>query len=253
LPEAPGAGAHGRAVTEEFERVAASFAERTSGRFDHMGAVRFARVGPDATVAEVGAGTGNFLSLFAESGRRLIAVDLTIGMLREAAERHGGMSLVGGDGARLPFASRSIDLVACAQVLHHVPEPLPFVAEMRRVCSPHGNVLIVDQAAPEHFEQAVAMSELEFLRDPTHAASRPPSAFRIMLAGAGLRLVDERIVASRQRFSDWMWPGEFPESRIAAVKDFIERRGAETGMGFERDGDDYVFERHRIMLLAERG
>jgi hypothetical protein len=126
------------------------------------------------------------------------------------------------------------------------------LGEMRRVAAPDGRVLIVDQVAPERFEEAVAMNELEVLRDPSHAASRPPSAFRVMLAAAGLRIIDERIVSSEQRLSTWMWSQEFPPERIDKVRDFIARRGDETGMGFERDGDDWVFERRRMMLLAER-
>ncbi len=49
-----------------------------------------------------------------------------------------------------------------------------------------------------------------------------------------------------------MWPGEFPQERIDATRDFVERFGSETGMDFERDGDDWVFTRRRIMLLARR-
>ena len=243
---------HERAVSEEFTRAADAFADRTSGRFDHMDVASFARVRPRHTVAEIGAGTGNFLSLFEGSAARLVAVDLTPAMLRQARVRHESLHLVAGNGRDLPLASGSIDLVASAQVLHHVPQPLPFLFEMRRVCAPEGNVLIVDQVATERFEEAVAMAELEALRDPTHAASRPPSAFRILLESAGLEPIDERIVTSRQRFSEWMWPQEFPRARIDAVREFIERRGPETGMDFERDGDDYVFERRRIMLLASR-
>jgi hypothetical protein len=121
---------------------------------------------------------------------------------------------------------------------------------MRRITAPGGRVLVVDQAATEHFEEAVAMTELEILRDPSHAASRPPSAFRILFRAAGLEITDERVVEDRQWLSKWMWPGEFPEERIEAVRAFIERRGAETGMAFERDGDDWAFTRRRVMLLA---
>jgi hypothetical protein len=49
-----------------------------------------------------------------------------------------------------------------------------------------------------------------------------------------------------------MWPGEFENERIEKTLRFVEQHGHETGMDFERDGDDYVFTRRRIMLLAER-
>jgi ubiquinone/menaquinone biosynthesis C-methylase UbiE len=239
-------------VVREFDRTASAFAERTRGRFDHMGVVAFSRVRPTDTVVEVGAGTGNFLSIFSSSAAWLVGIDLTPAMLVQAREHHAGLQPVIGDGLRLPLRSRSVELVASAQALHHVPEPVPFLAEMRRVVTDEGRVLVVDQVARERFEEATAMNELEILRDPSHAASRPPSAFRIMLAAAGLKIVDERIDLSHDRLSNWMWLAEFPEERIEAVRDFIGRRGDETGMSFERDGDDWVFQRERIMLLAER-
>lgn len=239
-------------LNAEFDRSAGSFAERTKGRFDHMNVVEFSRVPAGATVIEVGAGTGNFLNLFEGVAGRLIALDLTETMLRTAQKEFPTMALVVGDGARLPFASRSIDLVSCAQMLHHVPEPLPLIKEMARVCATDGHVLIVDQAATERYEEIAFMNQLEVIRDPSHAMSRPPSALKILVGAAGLEIVDERIVDSEQRMSTWMAPGEFPEQRFAQVETFIEKFGHETGMNFERDGDDWVFNRRRIMILARR-
>jgi SAM-dependent methyltransferase len=241
-----------QAVRAEFERAAEGFAERTAGRFDGLGAVAFARIRPGSTVLEVGAGTGNFLALFEGVASRRIATDLTPGMLRVARRRHPGLELVAADGARLPFPTESIELVCSAQALHHIPRPVPVVMEMRRVVAPGGRVMVVDQVAPERREEARAQNELDLIRDPTHAASRPPSAMRTIVGAAGLSIVDERIVQSEGRLSQWMWSGEFPSERIAAVRRFIEERGAETGMGFEPDGEDWTFRRSRMMLLATR-
>jgi ubiquinone/menaquinone biosynthesis C-methylase UbiE len=242
---------HDATLRVEFDRAAPHFAERTKGRFDHMDPVAFARAAPGETVVEVGAGTGNVLALFAGVAGRLLAVDLTPSML-EQARRHEGLDLVAGDGRRLPLRSGSADLVTSAQALHHVHDPAAVVKEMRRVARPGGRVLLVDQVATERYEEALMMTELELARDPSHAMSRPPSAYRMVVRAAGLEILDERVAESEQRLSSWMWPGEFPEERIAAVSDLIERIGPETGMGFERDGDDWVFTRRRLMLLAER-
>ena len=237
----------------EFERAAATFAERTRGRFDHMDVVGFSRVEKGASIVEVGAGTGNFLDLFHDVAGALVAVDLTPGMLREARVRFPEMSLVVGDGARLPLPSASFDLVATAQALHHVHEPLPTLKEMRRVVAAGGRVLVVDQAATESYEEAAFMNQLEAIRDPSHAMSRPPSAMRILVRAAGLEIVDERLVESRQSISTWMAPGEFPAERFDAVNDFIDRFGHETGMDFAKEGGEWAFTRRRIMILAERG
>lgn len=243
---------HRQILQSEFERAAGNFVARTKGRFDDLGVVDFSRVAPHQTVLEVGAGTGNFLQLFGGSAKQLVALDLTHGMLLEARRQFPNMHLVEADGARLPLPSRSVDLVATAQALHHIWEPLGILKEMRRVMKSDGRLLIVDQVATERYEEVVAMNALEVIRDPSHAASRPPSAMRMLVRAAGLEIVDERIVEGEQRMSRWMWPGEFPEERIEKVTRYIDEHGHETGMDFRRHGDDYVFTRRRMMLLARR-
>lgn len=239
-------------VRTEFDRAAAGFAERTKGRFDGLGVVEFSRVQPDETVVEVGAGTGNFLALFEGHSARRIALDLTPGMLAEARRQHEGLELVQGDAAALPFRPGSVDLVASAQAFHHIHQPVPVLLQMRRLAGERGRVLIVDQHATERYEEAAFMNQLEAIRDPSHAMSRAPSAFRVMVQAAGLEIIDEQLWTGKSRFSKWMWPGEFPEERIAATLEFIEKFAAETGMEWERDGEDWIFTRRRIMLLARR-
>lgn len=239
-------------IQQEFERAAPGFAERTRDRFDDLPATEFARIKPHESVLEVGCGTGNFLRQFRGKAARLIGVDLTFGMLEVARDEHPDLELVQGNARRLPFRSAGIDLVASAQALHHIWDPIPVVMEMRRVAGPEGRVLIVDQHTTESYEQAALMNQLEMIRDPSHAASRPLSAFRIIVESSGLQIVDEHLWEGTNRLSQWMWPGEFPEERIAKVREFIEAQGAETGMGWERDGDDWVFTRRRMMILAER-
>lgn len=243
---------HNEVVKEEFERAAAHFSQRTKGRFDHMDVVEFSGVRSGDTVLEVGAGTGNFLDLFRPVAVTLVAVDLTLRMLQQGRAEHPGVMAVAADGNQLPFASRSIDLVACAQMLHHIWEPVPLLKEMRRVVKPDGRILVVDQVAPESYEQTAFMNELEALRDPSHASSRAPSVMRTLVRAAGLEIVDERLVGKDNSLSSWMWPEEFPIERIEAVRAFIEKFGHETGMNWRRAGDDWVYSRERIMILASR-
>ena len=243
---------HNRKVQEEFERAADLFAQRSAGRFDELGIVEFSRVRSGERVIEVAGGTGNFISKFAEVADDLTIVDLTEGMLHVARKNFPGLKLVVGEGARLPLASGSVDLATTAQALHHIHEPVPVLKEMRRVVGERGRVLVVDQVTTEKYEEIAALVELEVLRDPSHAASRPPSALRLIVQAAGLEIVDEKIHVSEQTLSNWMWPGEFPQERIDAVRDWIERRGHETGKEFRRKGDDWAFTRRRMAILAAR-
>ena len=127
------------------------------------------------------------------------------------------------DGSRLPLASLSVDLVATAQALHHVWHPVDVLKECRRVCAEHGHVLVLDSVATERLEEAEMMNVLDRLRDPSHAAFRSPSTMKVIVQAAGLQIVDEHLSVGRQRLSEWMWPGEFPEERIDKVREFVRK------------------------------
>jgi ubiquinone/menaquinone biosynthesis C-methylase UbiE len=244
--------AHNQKVQEEFERAAELFAQRSAGRFDELNIVEFSRATAGERVIEVAGGTGNFISKFADITDDLTIVDLTEGMLRVANKNFPRIDLVAGDGARLPLRSGSIDLATTAQALHHIHEPVPIIKELRRVVGERGRVLVVDQVATEKFEEIEALTELEILRDPSHAVSRPPSALRMIVQAAGLEIVDEKIHVSEQTLSNWMWPGEFPQERIDEVRNWIANWGNKTGKEFRRKGDDWAFTRRRMAILATR-
>jgi ubiquinone/menaquinone biosynthesis C-methylase UbiE len=235
------------AVRQEFSRTAESFTRRTRDRYRGLGVVEFARSRPGERVLEVGAGSAGFLKHFAGAGLA-VALDLTPAMLELGQREHPWIACVVGDGGCLPFPTACFDLVASALVFHHLPDPLPMLREMARVS--HGRVLVVDQCASEDPEEAVAQTELERLRDPTHAASRPASAYRELMGAAGIAIVDERLVERRERLDQWITPEEFPADRIRAVLDFVERRASSTGMDFRREGDSWTYARRILMLLG---
>lgn len=238
-------------VRDEFSRTAEAFTQRTRDRYASLGAVEFARTRQGDRVLEVGAGGGGFLKHFQGLASVAVAYDLTPAMLEVAQRDHPWMVCAVGDGASIPFLDGTFDLVACALAVHHMPDPLPIVREMARVT--RDRVLIVDQAAAEDPAEAAAQTELEQLRDPTHAASRPPSAYRALLQEAGLRIVDERQDESDASLASWASPAEFPEDRVRAVWEFVERRGDTTGLRFRRAGSDWTYTRRTLLLLATAG
>lgn len=46
------------------------------------------------------------------------------------------------DGKTIPFADESFDAVLCTEVLEHVPDPVPFIAELRRVLKSGGRAVV---------------------------------------------------------------------------------------------------------------
>jgi SAM-dependent methyltransferase len=102
---------------------------------------------PFGDALEIGSGTG-YLSLnLMQLGlmKRLVATDISPGMLHELARRAEGLGLdvrtEGTDAERLPFEGQCFDLVFGHAVLHHLPDLDGAFAEFHRVLRPGGTLL----------------------------------------------------------------------------------------------------------------
>jgi SAM-dependent methyltransferase len=97
-------------------------------------------------VLDYGCGPGHDLVGFAEFSRpsRLIGMDVSAASLHEAEERltfHGAqpeLVRISERTTRLPLPDASVDYVHCSGVLHHVPDPVGVLCELRRVLRPGG-------------------------------------------------------------------------------------------------------------------
>lgn len=94
-------------------------------------------IGRRVTALEVGAGIGAYSGLLAERFDRVLAVDLSIEMLRLAAGEPGLRVLA--DGSRLPVANGSVDAVVLINMLL-------FPDEVDRVLAPGGCVVWVNSS-----------------------------------------------------------------------------------------------------------
>lgn len=83
------------------------------------------------SVLEVGCGEGYILDLLKLQGS--VGVDIDLAILREASQRYpmGGYCLA--DGAAIPFADQTFDLVLGVEVLEHLPRPEVVIGEAKRV------------------------------------------------------------------------------------------------------------------------
>ena len=97
---------------------------------------------PNATVLEVGCGTGHWLA--AISGATTVAgIDRSWEMLRRARETALRAVLAHATAEQLPFASDTFDRVFCVNALHHFGDKLAFLREAYRVLRPDGAILII--------------------------------------------------------------------------------------------------------------
>ncbi len=117
--------------------------ERTEVVIDALGR---GGVGTGATALEVGSGIGAYSGLLAARFPRVLAVDLSIEMLRLAADAPGHRILA--DGSGLPVGDGAIDAVVLINMLL-------FPAEVDRVLAPSGCVVWVNssgESTPIHLQ-----------------------------------------------------------------------------------------------------
>lgn len=118
-----------------------------------------------STVLDLGSGTG-FGSLAARAvGARVIATDVSLGMLLEDPDRRPPAAA--GDAVALPFRNGAFDVVLAAFSLNHLTRPEAGVAEAARV----GGVLVASTYAvdDDHIAKGAvetALSEIGWIRPP---------------------------------------------------------------------------------------
>ncbi|BCR05473.1 ArsR family transcriptional regulator [Desulfuromonas versatilis] len=108
-----------------------------------------AMVEPGRVVLEVGVGSGALLAALASRAGRLIGVDHSPAMLREARERLAGAGLASidlrlGEMDHLPLSDGEVDVVLLNMVFHHALQPQTVLCELNRVLAPGGRLLVAD-------------------------------------------------------------------------------------------------------------
>jgi SAM-dependent methyltransferase len=91
------------------------------------------------TVLDAGAGTGLAGREILAAGARVVAVDLSLDMVRW--RRRGRPPAVVADVCRLPLRAESVDDGVAAFVLNHLLDPVAALRELARVTRPGGSVL----------------------------------------------------------------------------------------------------------------
>lgn len=145
---------------------------------------RLIELGARGRMLDIGTGPGHVPLLVCEKieGSSVVGIDLADNMLRHA-ERHRAASPYKdrveyrkADAKGLPFADASFDAVYSNTILHHIPDPRPFLADARRVLRPGGALLIRDLFRPPSIERANELVELhaaganEYQRGLFHAS-----------------------------------------------------------------------------------
>jgi ubiquinone/menaquinone biosynthesis C-methylase UbiE len=156
-------------------------------------AQRAIKLGPQSgLILDAGTGTARIPILICQQCPQLkiIGSDLSKNMLLigsknvEQAGLQKQISLELADSKQLPYQDGQFDMVISNSIVHHLPDPLPFFLEIKRVLKPNGAIFIRDLIRPDDeatmnaFVESIG-TESEYderqnmlLRDSLHAAFR---------------------------------------------------------------------------------
>ena len=94
------------------------------------------------TVVDLGAGSGLFTHLLAETGTRVVAIEPDADLRANIARRDAHVRVIEGRAEALPLAPRSVDALVCAHSFHRFATP-GALAEIRRVLKIGGRLGLI--------------------------------------------------------------------------------------------------------------
>ncbi len=92
-------------------------------------------------VLDIGCGGGLFVAAAHRQGHEATGIDLDI-RAAEASNLPDAITIMEGDATDLPFEDHQFDTVVAMDVLEHLTDLSPFVAQAQRVLAPGGNLLL---------------------------------------------------------------------------------------------------------------
>jgi SAM-dependent methyltransferase len=197
-------------VGDEYDAARPSY---PAGVFDAIGALG------GAQVLDIGAGTGIATRQLLDRGASVIAVDRGRGLLARAVAHTPELPVVVGDGAVLPFADASVDLVCFAQSWHWLDERSR-CREAHRVLRSGGRWAAwwshARADAEDWFDRY--WSVIEAACPGTHRDQRDTD-WGLGVAESGLFDVGDRVVVAWQRkvsIADWL-TDQTSHSYVAAL------------------------------------
>jgi demethylmenaquinone methyltransferase/2-methoxy-6-polyprenyl-1,4-benzoquinol methylase len=103
---------------------------------------------PGQAILDLAAGTGTSAAPFAQAGARVVAADLSFGMLEVGKRRLPQLPFVNADALALPFADNAFDAVTISFGLRNVADAKAALAQLRRVTRPGGRIVICEFSTP---------------------------------------------------------------------------------------------------------
>lgn len=181
---------------------------------------------PDQHWLETACGPGIVARRLARHVHSVEGLDMTPAMIdlargEAAAAGLDNVAFDIGDATRIERPDDSYDGAVTRFSVHHMPVPERMFAEMSRVVRPGGRIVVVDHLADRDPDALIWSQQIERLRDPSHWTSLTREGFHTLGERAGLSLADEKTIAYRLDFEDWLERGGADPTSCALVEEAL--------------------------------
>jgi SAM-dependent methyltransferase len=208
-----------------------------------------------ARVLDIATGGGHTALAFSRFTSSVVAVDLTLPMLRAAREFTAvrapdparPIRFLAADAEALPFKAGTFGAVTCRIAAHHFTALLPALREVARVLRAGGSFLVQDILGHDDEEAAAFITEVERRRDPSHARAFRQLEWTAFLRAAGLTVMDEAVMSRRRNWDDWTRRMRMAAGARADLERFVLAAPARC-----REAFDFAIEHGRVVAFSDR-
>jgi ubiquinone/menaquinone biosynthesis C-methylase UbiE len=135
---------------------------------------------PGERALDFGCASGYMTVELARAGAIATGIDVNpyVATIKVPDNLAGRLSFMQASGAGLPFEDNSFDVVLASEVLPMLPEPGPFLDEIRRVLKPGGRLVVPNGTGPRTLEEAYASKSPRLAALASRYPERMPKTYR---------------------------------------------------------------------------
>jgi SAM-dependent methyltransferase len=133
-------------------------------------------------VLDAGCGRSLFTEIRPDWPFRIVASDVDHDLLRSRRDEFGDVRFLVGEAQPLPFKDGAFDAVFAGELIEHLPDPRPGVAEFRRVLRPGGTLILT---TPNRLRLANLVDGSERPYSPDHLSELSYDEVHALLAAEG--------------------------------------------------------------------
>ena len=137
----------------------------------------------DGWLLDAGGGTGRVAQMLRDVTSRVVVMDESEGMLRQARDK--GLIAVRGEVEALPFRSDALPHILMVDAFHHLRDQAASVAELLRTLAPEGRLVLEEPDIGRPIIKLIALGEKLLLM---RSRFRTPESVQRMFEAAGGRV-----------------------------------------------------------------